>query len=283
MSPSFFRYTNSTGAARHVSATGFALRALALILCCASVPAAARDAAPGTLAAALPERIVISGAVPDEATKSALLARLRDVYGSERIDDRISVGGVTAPSDWSALVPKLITPQLKSVSKGQLAVDGTAISLRGEVGSETLRRQVLGDFARSLSPAYVVRNSLRITATSQAVLDQALADRIIEFEAGSALLMESGKRILDDMAETLKGFDTAGFEVIGHTDDSGTPTRNLALSRSRASSVKTYLVAKGIRSELIGSSGMGADQPIASNATEAGRKRNRRIEFRATQ
>lgn len=283
MSLSFFYYTNPFCAPRHVGATGFALRALALILCCASAPAVRADAAPDAHATDRPERIVISGAVPDEATRTALLARLRDVYGSERVDDRISVGGVTAPSDWSALVPKLFTQQLKSVSRGQLTVDGTAISLRGEVGSESLRRKVLDDFARSLNPAYVIRNGLRVTATGQAALDRALADRIIEFEAGSALLTESGKRILDDMAEVLKGFDATGFEVIGHTDDSGTPARNLALSRARASSVKTYLTAKGIKPELIGSSGMGADQPIASNATDVGRKRNRRIEFRASQ
>ena len=121
---------------------------------------------------------------------------------------------------------------------------------------------------------------MRVTAASQAVLDQALANRVIEFEQGSALLTESGKAILDEMAEALKKINTKKVEVIGHTDNVGAPARNIALSRSRADSVKTYLVAKGIASELIGTSGMGADQPVVPNITDEGRRRNRRIEFR---
>lgn len=274
--PTFFSpYLGLRTARSRVQAGGLALSIIAA--CTSAVVPASVQAAAGE------SRIVVSGAVPDDATRTALLARLRDIYGPDRVDDRISVGGVGAPPGWSALVPKLMLQQLKSISKGQLSVEGTTISLRGEVGTEALRQQLASDFSRMLTPDYVVRNGLRVTAQSQSVLDHALAARIVEFEAGSALLADSGRRILDDMAETLKRFDQAGFEVIGHTDDTGAPVRNLALSRARADSVKTYLVAKGIRPDLIGTNGMGADQPIAPNATDEGRKRNRRIEFRARQ
>lgn len=228
-------------------------------------------------------RIVISGAVPDEASKAALLSRMQEVYGVGRIDDRISVGGVVAPPNWSSHVAKMVTQQLKAISKGQLAIEGTAVSLRGEVSNEAVRQEIASTLAGALNPTYVIRNGLRVAASSQTVLDNTLGNRIVEFEAGSALLTEPGKHLLDEMTQVLKKLDGTKVEVIGHTDNSGIPARNLALSRARADSVKTYLIANGIPSELIGTSGMGADQPVMSNATDDGRKRNRRIEFRLSQ
>lgn len=228
-------------------------------------------------------RIVVSGTVPDEASKAALLSRLTEVYGAPNLEDRINVGGVIAPANWATYIPKLVTPQLKSISKGQLVIEGTNIALRGEVSTEATRQEIASNFASALNPTYVIKNSLRVSAASQVVLDQALANRVIEFEPGSALLAESGKLILEEMTTTLKTVNAKKVEVIGHTDNSGAPARNLALSRARADAVRTYLVSKGIPPELIVASGMGADQPIGPNSTEEGRKRNRRIEFRVSQ
>lgn len=266
-----------------MSSFTFSRLVLSMTLLAATWQAAAQDGISPAQATTVPGRIVISGAVPDEATKAALLARLAEVYGTAAIDDRVTVGGVIAPPNWSTHIPKLMTQQLKSISKGQLVIEGTNVSLRGEVGSEAARQEIASNFAGALNPTYVIKNGLRVTAASQTMLDQTLANRAIEFEAGSALLAESGKLILDEMAQTLKKVSARKFEVIGHTDNSGSPARNLALSRTRADSVRTYLVAKGIPSELIATSGMGADQPIVSNDTEEGRKRNRRIEFRVSQ
>ncbi len=228
-------------------------------------------------------RVVISGVVPDEATKATLLKRLQEVYGTGQIVDQVVVGGVTAPASWSSHIPKLINQNLKSISKGQLLIDGTSIAMRGEVGSEAIKETIAHDFATSLNPTYTIKNGLRVTASSQALLDQTLANRTIEFENGSALLTESGKRILDEMMAALTKTNAKQIDIIGHTDDKGSRASNLALSQSRAQSVKVHLVAKGLASQIIATSGMGSDQPLLSNATEEGRKRNRRIEFRVSQ
>jgi OOP family OmpA-OmpF porin len=243
---------------------------------------AAEDQASSTQAIQ-PGRVVISGIVPDEATKAALLGKLQQLYGTTQLVDQINVGGVIAPPNWSTHISRLMNANLKSISKGQLVVDGTNITMRGEVKNEAVRQSIASDFATALNTSYVIRNGLRVTGSGQAVVDQTLANRIIEFESGSALLTDSGKAILDEMAGALKKVNFKKVEVIGHTDNLGTQGRNLALSRSRADSVKTYLVGKGIQSELIGASGMGPDQPIVANTTEEGRKRNRRIEFRVSQ
>ncbi|WP_232429461.1 OmpA family protein [Noviherbaspirillum autotrophicum] len=254
----------------------------AATICAAALPCAplhAQPDPPGTQ----PGSIVISGAVPDEATKAALLGRLQELYGAGKVVDQISVGGVVAPSNWEVQVPRLMTQNLKSISKGQLVVEGTSVALRGEVGSEAVRQAIASDLAGALTPSYVVKNGLRISAATQAALDRVLGSRVIEFEAGSALITDSGKAILDEMADVLKKTNPQKVEVIGHTDNVGLGTRNLALSRARADSVKTYLVAKGIAPVSIATSGMGADQPVVPNTTEEGRRRNRRIEFRVSQ
>lgn len=230
-----------------------------------------------------PGRVVISGAVPSEAAKAALLTRLQELYGTGQIIDQLTISDVTTPPNWSTQIPKLLTNNLKSISKGQLSVDGNNVAVHGEVNSEAVRQAIANDFAGALGPNYVVKNGLRVTAASQTILDQALANRVVEFETGSAMLTESGKLVLNDMVDALKKANAKKVEIIGHTDNQGSQAYNLALSRSRADAVKTYLVAKGIATGLIATSGMGADQPVVPNTTDEGRKRNRRIEFRVSQ
>ncbi|MCA1246203.1 OmpA family protein [Massilia sp. MS-15] len=227
--------------------------------------------------------VVVSGTVPDEATRATLLERLRSLYGPARVVDQLAVGPVTAPAGWNAHVVGLINSNLKLVSRGQLAIDGSKVSLRGEVASEGQRQQVAGNIAASLNPGYTVNNGLRVTASRQAVLDAALADRIIEFETGSATLTESGTRILDQMHAAMQKLQGVKVAVIGHTDNAGSRTRNLVLSQARAESVKRYLVAKGVPAESVAVSGEGPDRPVADNRHPEGRARNRRIEFKVVQ
>lgn len=70
-------------------------------------------------------------------------------------------------------------------------------------------------------------------------------------------------------------------EVSGHTDSTGDPDANRALSGARAQAVVDYLVAQGIQVERLQSRGAGADEPIADNDTDEGRAQNRRVELTA--
>lgn len=227
-----------------------------------------------------PGQVVVSGTVPDEATRVAVLARLRELYGADRVVDQVSLGAVVAPPQWSQHVGKLLSPALKQVTHGQLSVQGTTIDLRGEVSNEAVRQQVAGDMAQSLNPTYTVRNGLRVAVQEQAVMDRTLANRIVEFEPGSAVLRPAGLLILDEMAATMSKLKERRFEIIGHTDASGNRQANVSLSLARAQAVKSYLVGKGMPADRLSTTGAGPHQPIASNETDEGRARNRRIEFR---
>lgn len=233
--------------------------------------------------AAAPAPIVASGTVATDAAKASLLARLRQVFGPERVVDQLRVGPVAAPPNWSDYLNKLVGPNLKQVSHGELKMDGSAVSLRGDVASEALRQQIAAELAASLDPAYTVNNGLRVAASEQGLLDAALANRTIEFESGKATLTDSGKAILDQMSMALLKLKDKKVELIGHTDNAGARASNLSLSQARAEAVKAYVVQKGIKAESVGVSGEGPDRPVADNRNADGRARNRRIEFKVVQ
>jgi OOP family OmpA-OmpF porin len=236
-------------------------------------------------AVAAPETapIVVAGTVADEASKAALLARLRELYGNDRVLDQLTIGTVSTPANWDAYLQKLINGNLKLISRGQLKVDGTQVSLRGDVANESQRQQIASDIASNLSPSYVVNNGLRVVASEQSVLDAALANRIIEFDSGKATLTESGQAILDQMSAALQKLKDKKVEVIGHTDNAGSRAHNLALSQARAEAVKAYVSGKGVIAANISVSGEGPDRPVADNTSAEGRARNRRIEFKVVQ
>ena len=250
----------------------------------AQAPAAAPAPAPQAVApAALPaaQKVVVSGTVPDEATRIGILTRVREIYGAERVVDQLGVGALGAPPRWNEQVQKLLTTDLKRVSQGQLRVEGNVVEIVGAVDSaQTQAHIVRGLTTRLDNPTYTVRDALRVSGGGQQVLDAAMANRIVEFETGNATLTPQGQRVLDELLPVLRTLQGRRFEVVGHTDSDGGRANNLALSAARAESVKAYLVQRGIPEASLSTSGLGPDRPVADNATPQGRARNRRIEFR---
>lgn len=104
------------------------------------------------------------------------------------------------------------------------------------------------------------------------------------FPSGSADLSKDGQTSLAEVARILRQFSDRRFEVGGHTDNVpiGPPStfkNNLELSTARAVTVTDYLVEKGMNAARLSAAGYSAYQPVATNATEAGRQENRRIEI----
>lgn len=75
-------------------------------------------------------------------------------------------------------------------------------------------------------------------------------------------------------------FQGLNIEIIGHTDNAGTEVANLELSRKRAIAVKKYIYDLGITNKRLQHSTKGELSPISENKTEAGKAKNRRVEFR---
>ncbi len=101
----------------------------------------------------------------------------------------------------------------------------------------------------------------------------------IEFVVDSSQLTMDAKTSLDQVAEAIKVRpDIKSMSVIGHTDNTGSDAYNQRLSEKRASAVADYLRSSGVSCRFV-TSGSGEKQPIADNATEEGRSRNRRVEL----
>ena len=101
----------------------------------------------------------------------------------------------------------------------------------------------------------------------------------ISFDTGRADIKGNFAPILDRFAEGLRNNPNAEVRIIGHTDSTGSDAINNPLSLQRAESTRNYLTSRGVNGARIQVQGMGSHQPVASNATNEGRARNRRVEI----
>lgn len=225
------------------------------------------------------EPVVIEGVVPNEASKQAILMRMQSVYGANQVIDKIQVRPVAAPNGWSDSVARVITPELKKVRQGQLRVRGTQIELNGKVSHPNDIQPTTANFQMLIQQPYRFNAQLSVNQAEQKIIDDALKNRIVEFESGSAVLTAAGRQILEEMAVALHKVGGKKVKIIGHTDSSGDGNKNFLLSQERAMAVRNYLIAKNIKAENLSTEGMGSSKPVAENTTAEGRKKNRRIEF----
>ena len=108
----------------------------------------------------------------------------------------------------------------------------------------------------------------------------ALAAKGINFETGKAVITAGSFKSLDDLVTLLNSYPGASVEIQGHTDNNGTPESNKTLSQERANSVKRYLSAGGVSEARMTAIGYGQEMPLADNKTEAGKTKNRRVDFK---
>jgi OOP family OmpA-OmpF porin len=127
-------------------------------------------------------------------------------------------------------------------------------------------------------PLPVAKPDVKVYVTEQdkEVVKEAI--RNLEFDFGKATIREHSFLSLDKVAQLLidKKFH---LKLAGYTDNVGSVSANLRLSKNRAEAIKTYLVNKGADASLIAAEGYGKSSPIASNKTAKGRQINRRVEF----
>jgi len=101
----------------------------------------------------------------------------------------------------------------------------------------------------------------------------------IFFQTNKAVILPQSYSLLAEIANVLKTRPGLKIRVEGHTDSRGKRAANIALSQSRAESVRQYLVGLGVDASRLEAIGFGPDQPIETNRTAAGREKNRRVEF----
>ncbi len=114
-------------------------------------------------------------------------------------------------------------------------------------------------------------------ALCQARVAELSAHNAILFQSGNAVIADSAEAELDRFGEALNLCPDTKVYVEGHTDSDGDDQRNLALSVARAEAVVNALIERGVDASRLYAVGYGESQPVADNATQEGKRQNRRI------
>lgn len=122
--------------------------------------------------------------------------------------------------------------------------------------------------ANEIQISRLADNSLKLNLSSE-----------VSFDFDSAMIRRDFRDSLNKVANVLADYPSTAVHIIGHTDSVGSEQYNNQLSVRRASSVQGYLTTQGVRSDRTRTKGYGEVMPIANNASDAGRQRNRRVEI----
>ena len=121
--------------------------------------------------------------------------------------------------------------------------------------------------------------SMKTAVESTTATDKVLTLNHIAYETGSASLTANSKYELDNLVTAMNTYPQIRIEIGGHTDDTGEPEANRALSQQRAASVAKYLTDRGIEAGRLRTVGYGDSKPLAPNDSDDNRAKNRRTEI----
>ena len=153
-------------------------------------------------------------------------------------------------------------------------------NLLAEQRADSLRREA-EEANRRLNEAVTQLRSLvaEITNLQQTQRGLVISLSDILFDVGKSSLKAGAQASIERIAVVLRQYPQHQILVEGHTDATGSDEFNLQLSRDRANSVRTSLVAGGVDASKISAEGFGESRPVASNDNAAGRQQNRRVEI----
>lgn len=226
--------------------------------------------------------LTITGAVPTERKKERLLSQAQLVFGANRVVDAITVAEGAPLPNWKGKTLDLMA-KLATLGPFQLGLKDNQINFSGEVPDAGIKSAWIDWLANFFvdQPLAVSADNLTVNASLPPMNSfdvSTLFNLAVNFDSGSAEIPADAVATLDQAATILRE-DGRNLRIVGHTDSTGDAAANRALSEARAEAIRDFLVAKGVVPSSLNSYGMGQDQPIADNATEAGRAANRRIEF----
>lgn len=159
-----------------------------------------------------------------------------------------------------------------SRGRGQDALKGAIVGgIAGGLAGNILDQQAAALQSQMTTPGVSVVN------TGQ-TLNVTLPEGVL-FAVDSATVSGPAQNDLYAVARNLQQYPSSTVQVVGHTDNTGSAAYNMQLSQRRAQAVAGILAAGGVSPNRIATAGMGMSQPVASNATAAGRAQNRRVEI----
>lgn len=200
----------------------------------------------------------------------------------------------------AAVAPLLLTTACASVTSpyttrrdntGKGAAIGAAAGALGAIAAgkeeadEILAGAAIGAVAGGGVGAYLDRQEERLARIPGTTVERVDRNTLLVhftsdllFDVDSTTLDGGARTALEDMATVLLDFPKTAAVVQGHTDDTGSESHNDSLSQRRADAVRAFLVRRGVDPARLSAVGFGEGYPVASNASESGRRQNRRVD-----
>lgn len=235
------------------------------------------------MAASIEEGVLtLSGEMPSGQARDALVSFARGVLPQDsavELVDRLTVAERAAPRGFDGLAQSVARlASLCLTGRATLTAGTVSVACTVARAEESQIRTLLAPLASSGSLGSVEL----VVSDDVALCERQLADLLtgarIEFATGSATLAASAGPLLDRIAGVADRCPGT-LRVEGHTDSTGNPEANQALSQARAEAVLSALASRGIERDRLQAIGYGQANPVDDNATAEGRARNRRIEI----
>lgn len=234
--------------------------------------------------------VTLRGRLPDERVSTAVRALARSAFGLSAVQMQVNVDPDT-PEGWP-MRALLAVDVLTQLEHGQVRVRPGQLDITGVTGDVTTSDRVSQLLAEKLGQGAVFNLNLRYDerfdpvamqptpARCQTWVGEILTRQQITFNPGSATIVADATKVVDEIAEVLRGCGRLEWEVGGHTDSQGGLDANMRLSQQRAEAVISAMLGRNVPVADFVAKGYGPKFPVADNATAAGREANRRIEFR---
>ena len=230
-------------------------------------------------------RVIVSGNAPTEDDHQAILLSAVRKFGALPVVDDVQLAS-GAPDDFLSAAEaglqaasRLVPSRVDIVDK-QLSVTGTALY---SSAADRIKDSIESAMPRGYSGVADISIASPGEALNiedcQAELRNAMKLNAISFDSNGADITPDSDGVLDRLVAAVQRCPDAVVEVGGHTDSGGSASKNMDLSKARAQAVVDYLASAGVLRERMSAVGYGDTRPIASNSTDDGKARNRRIEF----
>ena len=215
---------------------------------------------------------------------------------------QVELSSAKAPKDWEQNVLNSISAvqQLHegevNLAADQAVIKGIASTQDSSDAAEVFAQKIVGDFKTDMNFSIAeVSKGKESTANTeelplvgsdayaikycQTEFNALLKQQKIVFDSGSSNLQAASAALLDKVSQVAGRCSNQAIQVHGYTDSQGAASVNRKLSKVRAEAVVAYLLQKGIDSGRLVAIGHGEKRPVATNKTEAGRAKNRRIKL----
>jgi len=238
---------------------------------------------------------ILSGFIPNEKTRSDIREATRKHLEKGSVITRLEIVE-GAPEGFAQTITQGLIPNLESFTEVTATLQDSNLNITGTTSSsesrDTLRLSISSKIPSQIVTAFNVEIPQTESASEsptkqkfitadlcQKQIDDLLSDQQVTFLSDKAIINESSFSLLDSIALTANKCPNTKIEIAGHTDANGGSNQNQTLSQKRADAVLSYIASKGIDTERLSSTGYGDTRPIATNTTQIGQAKNRRIEF----